>query len=125
MNIKKIELIWITVGNFERSKHFFTNTLGLKVSCATPEYNWLELQGIEGGTLLGVGTAHKDSTIKPGMNAVVSMTVDDIVAAKKELEDKGVTFVGDIIEIPGHVKMAQFTDPDGNNFQLVQQLQTC
>ena len=56
------------------------------------------------------------------MNAVLAMTVDDIVAAKKELEGKKVSFIGDIIEVPGYVKMATFADPDGNIFQLVQEL---
>ena len=56
------------------------------------------------------------------MNAVLAMTVDDIVAAKKELEGKKVSCIGDIIEVPGYVKMATFADPDGNIFQLVQEL---
>jgi predicted enzyme related to lactoylglutathione lyase len=50
------------------------------------------------------------------------MTVDNIVATKKELEAKGVTFIDEIMEIAGHVKMVTFTDPDGNKFQLVEEL---
>ena len=67
-------------------------------------------------------TNHSPSYEKPGNNSVVTLTVTDIVESKAELEAKGVKFFGDIIEVPGHVKMATFADPDNNVFQLVQML---
>ena len=126
MNIKRMDLAWISVKDIKKSEKFFAETLGLKVTTSTPEYGWLELAAKEGGCALGVGacsdTDEYENPVKPGMNAVLTMTVDDIVAAKKELEAKNVRFIGEIVEVPGHVKMATFADIDGNIFQLVQEL---
>ena len=123
MKIKDMALAWITVSDIVQAKKFFAQTLGLQVMADNPEHGWLELSGFEGDFLLGVAqySPHCEP-IKAGHNAVVTMSVDDIVAAKKMLEAKNVKFIGEIIEIPGHVKMALFQDPDGNKFQLVQSL---
>ena len=122
MNVKRMDMAWITVSDHKKAKEFFCDILGLKLSSETPEHGWMELVGHEGGATLGVGKACEETSpdVKPGQNAVVTMTVDDVVTCKKYLESKGVKFFGDIIEIPGHVKMALFADNDGNKFQIVQ-----
>ncbi len=122
MAIKSMDLAWISTSDFARSKKFFVDVLGLKVSSMTEEYEWMELTGSHGGAILGVGKCTKDSPVQAGKNAVMTMSVDDLIKTKADLEAKGVTFVGDILVVPGHVKMAFFTDPDGNFFQLVQLL---
>ena len=121
MIVKNMGLAWITVSDFSKSKHFFTETLGLKISSVAQEYGWMELQAQSGDFLLGVGKDSAENVIKPGKNAVVTMTVDNAIAAKTELESKKIK-VSEIQEIPGHVKMAFFQDYDGNYFQLVEQL---
>lgn len=122
MNIKKIELGWVIVSDFAKSKQFFSETLGLQIAEQSDEHPWMELKAQESEMRIGVGgyceEYSKDD--KPGQNMVLALTVDDIVSAKKELENKGVTFIGDILEIPGNVKMATFKDLDGNKFQLVE-----
>lgn len=124
MEIKGLHLGWIIVKDHAKSKEFFKK-LGLKLTSEDSNYGWAEFSGSEeGGALLGVGQESPDCSeygnLKAGMNAVMTMTVDDIVKAKAELEAQGVKFIGDIIEVPGHVKMATFVDPDNNMFQLVQ-----
>ncbi len=37
-------------------------------------------------------------------------------------KEKGAKLVGEIGEVPGHVKMQTFLDPDGNMMQIVQEL---
>lgn len=122
MKVTKIELGWIIVSDFAKSKQFFTETLGLNLAEQADEYKWMELAPKEGDMRLGVGEYceeySKDDT--PGQNMVLAFTVDDVRSAKKELEEKGVKFIGDIVEVPGNVKMATLTDPDGNKFQLVE-----
>lgn len=122
MKIKKIELSWVIVSDFEKSKKFFSETLGLHIAEKSPNYNWMELEAEDKGMRLGVGEYEPEYSKddKPGQNAVLTFTVEDIVEAKKELESKNVTFLGDILDIPGNIKMATFVDPDGNKFQLVQ-----
>lgn len=121
MSVKNISLVWITVSDLAAAKKFFVDGLGMKLTQDSPEHGWLELAGQEeGGTALGIAQINKDQPAEK--NAITTFTVADVVASKAELENKGVTFIGDIIEVPGHVKMIMFTDADGNRFQLVQLL---
>lgn len=122
-SIKKSELSYVAVSDWEKARHFFINILGLKVFSSDENYNWMELSGSdEGGAMLGVSlyTEKYPSPIQPGQNAIVTFNVKDIARTKSEFESKGVKFIGAIIEIPGHVKLALFEDPDGNKFQLVE-----
>lgn len=121
MEIKKIGLCSITVSNLEESKKFFVNILGLKTSSENAEYGWLELTGTQGGNILGLGQESEEG-FQAGGNAIVSFVVDDLEKAQLELESKGVEFLTDIMEIPGEVKLTVFTDPDENQFFLVQEL---
>jgi predicted enzyme related to lactoylglutathione lyase len=47
----------------------------------------------------------------------VALQVDDVEAARAELESKGVSFQGDTID-SGVCHMAPFSDPDGNTLML-------
>ena len=125
--IKNIGLAWISVTDLQQSKKFFTNVLGLQVSSDSAEHGWMELKAEGDSFLLGVAQVQDDKkegceSVLPGQNAIVTMTVDDIVTAKAMLEQKEVKVLGDILEVPGHVKMLLFADQDGNKFQLVQML---
>lgn len=120
MAIKNIGLSWISISDMRKAREFFVDKLGLKVNTDSAEYGWLELQGKDGGIEFGVGTYAEGCPIQAGHNAVVTFTVDNIEETKKDLESKGVKFMGGIEEIPGHVKMATFADEDGNVFQLAE-----
>ena len=124
MVVKRSDLSWILVSDINKAKKFFTEVLGLEIRSDTPEYGWVELMPKEGGAALGIGQYNpqygKDA--KPGENAIITFTVDDIVKAKALFQEKNVTLLGDIVEVPGHVKMLFFADADGNKFQLVQVL---
>lgn len=125
MKIKSISLGWITTKDLAQSKKFFTDVLGLNITSNDAEgWGWLELAPSTGqGMFLGVAQAQENETHKPGDNAVLTFTIEgDIVAAKKELEAKGLEFEGDILEVPGHVKLVSFFDKDHNRFQLVEDL---
>lgn len=123
MIIKQVGLAAITVSDLHKAKSFFVDMLGLKISTNAPEYGWLELVGTEGGSPLGVGQENpQHGSLKAGTNAIISLSVDNLVQAKQELEAKGVIFFGDIIEISGEAKMIFFADPDGNKFLLVENI---
>lgn len=47
----------------------------------------------------------------------LALQVEDVAAARASLEDRGVTFMGDIFDT-GVCHMAFFTDPDGNALML-------
>ena len=118
-----MDLAWITVSDIQKAKKFFVEYLGLKLVSETPEHNWMELIGHDGGAELGVCQTNDEShSEKPGHNAIMTMTVADVAKTRQELENKGVTFYGPNMEVPGHVIMALFSDADGNKFQIVQML---
>ncbi len=122
MKVKSIDLGWITVSDLEKARKFFGDTLGLELTTSNEQLGWLELEGKEGGAKLGVARAHEKEQHRPGSNTVLTLKVDNIEQAKQNLEVKGVKFLGGVIEIPGHVKLATFVDPDNNTFQLVEDL---
>ncbi len=116
-------MAWVIVADIKKAKKFFIDTLGLTTACCVDEHKWMELRAHGGGVVLGVGECGpEDALVKPGQNAIVTMTVDDIEAVRADLTKKGVVFKGEIIEVPGHVKMIFFVDPDNNLYQLVQDL---
>lgn len=124
MIAKRSDMAWITVSDVKKAKKFFTEVVGLEVRTDTPEYGWVELVAKDGGSALGVGQYNPQygNEVQPGQNAIITFTVDDIMEAKAEFEKKGVTLLGDIVAVPGHVKMLFFTDVDGNKFQIVELL---
>lgn len=119
MQIKNLGLAWIVVKNLDSAIKFYTQTVGLKVDVFSPEYKWAELVG-ETGARLGIAEENQTSDVKAGSNAVITLTVEDILSAKNEFLKKDVELVGDLLEVEGHVKMQSFKDLDGNLFQLCQ-----
>ena len=122
MLIKNMELGWTTVSDIDKARTFFVDKLGLRQTRYNKEFGWIELQAEDEGFKLGLGQKNDHSPYQIGHNVILTFTVENIEAAKKELEEKGVEFVTDIYEIPSHVKMADFVDEDGNAFQLAQTL---
>jgi predicted enzyme related to lactoylglutathione lyase len=122
MKTKSFSLAWIVVKDFKKAVKFYTEKAGLKLLKASEEHGWAELQGHEEGAMLGIATVQKECPLLPGQNACVTLTVEDIDKAKDDLHKEGVKFLGEIHEIPGHVKLLMAVDPDGNHFQLVQML---
>lgn len=119
MAIKKVGLSWIAISDFEKSKDFFVNTLGLKIAEEQKEYSWIELKGSTGGSILGACKGEKN--FPAGSNAVVTFVTDTYDQTKKELEGKGIKFFDEIAGYPGVPRMISFKDMDGNNFQLVEE----
>lgn len=123
MAIKRMDLAWITTSDIKKAQKFFTETLGLTELGFASEHGWMEAQGKEGGLVIGIAQDNvEDGESNPGSNAVITFTVDSIEETMKDLQKKGVKFLDDIVEVPGHVKMVSFVDFDGNIFQLVENL---
>ncbi|WP_068467540.1 VOC family protein [Candidatus Protochlamydia phocaeensis] len=120
--VKQINLSWIVVSDLAKAKAFFTECVGLKVSQDNGEHGWLELSGHDGGALLGVAQASENCPIPPGYNAITTFTVDNIKESADQLARKGIALIGDVLEVPGVVKLQLFKDADGNHFQFAQNL---
>lgn len=126
--VNKLKMFSITVGNMPKSKAFYTDTLGLKVTQDHREDDdnwWVTLEFPGGGASITLGKAAKygaDEPLKPGM-AGLYVATSDIEAAREELGKKGVK-VGEIMDDlfgPGSaVKFFNIEDPDGNSINVLQ-----
>lgn len=121
MKVQGMFLSWIVVANIAESVKFYTTTMGLTLHSFNEKFGWAELSGPEGARL-GLAQQNLDYNMKAGTNAVITITVDDIDKAKKELLAKGVQVLGEVLEIPGEVKLQTVLDSDGNMFQLAEML---
>ncbi len=122
MPVSHMDLSWITVSDLDKAVEFYTKTVGLKVHQSSPEFGWVELKGENGGATLGLAQSNDAELMPPGAGAIVTMTVDDIESAKAKMAEQGATMQGEIMEVPGHVRLQVFTDSDGNKMQLVEVL---
>jgi len=101
----------IPVSDFERAVAFYGETLGLPLSTRYGQMNGVEFEtGNLTLAVLDAGQFGIDFT--PAKNAI-ALRVDDVAAARKELESKGVEFHGDIID-SGVCHQAFFSDPEGH-----------
>lgn len=122
MKPRGIELGWIVVKDINAAIKFYTEVVGLKLLEHNKDFGWAELSGPE-GSRLGIAQYNAEhSDMKAGSNAVLTITVDDIQKAREDLLKKKVNLIGDVMEIPGEVKMQTFKDGDGNTFQLCELL---
>lgn len=117
-----MDLSWIVVKDLKKAVKFYTDTIGLKLMEMHDQFGWAELAGHDGGARLGIAQARSENTLEPGDNACVTFTVENLEKAKAALEEKGTKCVGDLQEVPGHVKLQMVVDPDGNHMQLVELL---
>ncbi len=117
MENQGIGLVWIVVKNMDTSLKFYRDVLGFTVDVMSEEHGWAELTAGDGVRL---GIAKENEKEKAGINAVFTITVPDLTPALEEMKKKHVTFIGEVMEIPGHVKLQTLKDKDGNLFQIVQ-----
>ena len=113
-------LSWIVVKDLEEAIKYYTEVVGLELLEKTPEYGWAELSGPEGAKL-GIAQESEMNPVKAGQNAVMAIRVADIEAAREEMVKKGAVMLGEIEDIPGHVRMQTFRDASGNMMQLAQE----
>lgn len=110
--ISKVDVVGIPSSDIERSRRFYVETLGLRPDENARYEFWV------GDTCFAIWTpAWFGVEYQPQANSIVLLHVDDVAAARAELEAKGVTFDGETFD-SGVCHMANFTDPDGNPLTL-------
>ena len=120
---QSFDLAWIVVKDIKEAVKFYTETVGLKLLKLDEEFGWAELQGPSGGAMLGIAQENDKDPIKAGNNACLTFTVKDLEKSRDSFLQKGAKFLGEIMEIPGHVKLLTGVDADGNHFQLAEVLE--
>jgi catechol 2,3-dioxygenase-like lactoylglutathione lyase family enzyme len=110
--ITRLDFVAIPSQDGERSRRFYGEALGLRAD----EHGQYEFWA--GQTCLGIWEpARLGMAFAPQKNGHLALHVDDVAGARAELERKGVSFVGEILDT-GVCHMAFFTDPDGNDLML-------
>jgi catechol 2,3-dioxygenase-like lactoylglutathione lyase family enzyme len=110
--ISKLDFVAVPSQDAERARRFYGDTLGLRPDEHTQTEFWI------GETCLSIWEpARFGMPFAAQKNAHLALHVDDVAAARAELEAQGVEFTGDILDT-GVCHMAFFTDPDGNDLML-------
>ncbi len=113
MEVEHVDFVSIVSRDIDRSRRFYTETLGLPLECETP----VGFEVAAGQVTLSVWEPEKVGVpFAPNPNDV-ALRVDDVAARRGELEAKGVEFRGEILDT-GVCHMAFFHDPDGNALML-------
>ncbi len=110
--ITKLDFVSIPSQDAERARAFYVETLGLKPDKNAPFEVWA------GETCLSIWEPEKfGMDFGPQKNGHIAFRVDDVDAARGQLEAKGVAFAPETID-SGVCKMALFNDPDGNDLMI-------
>jgi catechol 2,3-dioxygenase-like lactoylglutathione lyase family enzyme len=111
-----VDFVSIPTRDLERAVAFYGDMLGMRRTVHVPERSFAEF---ENGTVtfnlhdperMGIGS------FQPNANHL-ALHVEDVAAARAELEGRGVEFFGDIVD-SGVCHMAYFKDVDGNALML-------
>ncbi len=110
--ITGLDFVGVPSTNPDRSREFYVETLGLRPDENARYEFWV------GETCFGIWEpGNQGFEFAPQKLAHLALHVDDIDAARSELESKGVEFAGDTFDT-GVCRMALFADPDGNDLML-------
>ncbi len=115
MNITGVDFITLPTRDFEKADEFYGEVLGLERS---KQWGKMPAREFETGSLT-IAVMQSDAfgvEFQPHTHPV-ALHVDDVAAARAELEGKGVEFIGDSLD-SGVCHMAHFRDPDGNMLTL-------
>jgi catechol 2,3-dioxygenase-like lactoylglutathione lyase family enzyme len=105
------DFITVATKDYETAAEFYGDVLGLPFS---KRWGQMPAGEFETGTLT-IAVMQSDAfgiEFRPN-NHPIALHVDDVAAARAELESRGVAFKGDILD-SGVCHQAFFEDPDGN-----------
>ena len=110
--ITGVDFVAVPSTDWKRSREFYVDTLGLRPDATGQAEFWI------GKTCFGIyQPTDFGMEFAPQTTAHIAMHVDDVEAARTELEAKGVAFEGETFDT-GVCLMAFFSDPDGNHLML-------
>ena len=115
MKVERVDYIRVPVTDMEKANHFYGELLGLRRNPNSPDEDWVEYEA--GNVTLAVMTPHThDYEFTPLPPGTLALRVDDVAAAKQQLEAAGVQ-VNEMWD-SGVCHGAGVRDPDGNTILL-------
>jgi catechol 2,3-dioxygenase-like lactoylglutathione lyase family enzyme len=107
-----LDFVAVPSTDWKRARAFYVETLGLRPDDSGESEFWV------GNTCFGIYEPTQfGQEFAPQKHAHLALHVDDMPAARAELEAKGVEFAGETFDT-GVCYMAFFEDPDGNALML-------
>jgi predicted enzyme related to lactoylglutathione lyase len=115
ITITGVDFATVFVKDYPAAVEFYGGILGLEHSV---DYGKIPAGEFETGnlTLQLLDAASVGREFQPSTHPI-AFHVDDVEAARTELESKGISFLADTMD-SGVCHMAHFTDPDGNALML-------
>lgn len=113
--INGVDFITVPTNDFEASVDFYANVLGLAQGKQWGSMPAMEFQA--GSLTIAVMDPTAFGQEFRPHSVPIAFQVDDVAAAREQLQAKGVTFVTDIID-SGTCHQAIFVDPAGNALDL-------
>jgi predicted enzyme related to lactoylglutathione lyase len=110
-----VDFVPIPIRDLDRAMEFYGTTLGLRRSTYRPERNFAEFE--TGNVTLSLANFEAMGREHHVNANALALHVEDMEAARSQLEAAGVNFVGDTFDT-GVCHMAFFSDPDGNALML-------
>ena len=113
--VKGVDFVTVSTQDFDRAVDFYTNVLGLPESARYGSSPGVEFE--TGSLTLAIVQSEAFGMEFRTNNHPIALHVDDVEAARAELESRGVEFGADTLD-SGVCHMAFFSDPDGNALML-------
>ena len=110
-----VDFVGIPTHDLATAVAFYGDTLGLPRSVYLEDRNFAEFE--TGNVTLSIFDPEKMGMTHNSNPNAIALHVDDVAAARKTLEERGVSFHGDVLDT-GVCHMAFFADPDGNQLML-------
>lgn len=112
-------LVQMRVSDLDRAVRFYQGVLGFELRLRSDTLQWAELTFGIPNVAVGLGAG---AEVKGSGSVSLNLGVEDVDLARTALEAKGVVFAGPTMTVPDKVKLAEFSDPDGNRIRLAEGL---
>jgi len=122
--INRIQVTTVFVSDQDQAKAFYVDKLGMTLKMDMPmgpDFRWLEVIPANGEASIALTLPFPG--ISAGGPTGIIFDTSDMQAAHQQLTSNGVTFTEEPKEQPWGGIQAQFSDPDGNVFSLVERTQ--
>lgn len=114
MNVKAIVWLGTRTPQFDAMLHLYQNVMGMKLTHQEPGFAVMDLPNGDKVELFGEQSSYNTDFTHP----VAGFLVDDIDAARAEMEAAGIEFFGPIERMEDGYAWSHFRAPDGFVYEL-------
>ncbi len=116
--ITDIAVVGIPVSDQDQALAFFVDTLGFEKRLdarVSDSFRWVMVAAPGASTSVALVAGRP-----PGADTGIRFTVPDAQAEHAAMRERGIA-VGELLRWPGVPAMFEFTDPDGNRFEIIEE----